>query len=87
MPRKLTEKERNKLYRHITKEKKLFAYLMKKFNMSTDQELADFLYTSPSVISQVRNDRIGFSPKLILVTYDKTGLSIEEIRKLMKEDV
>ena len=42
MPRKLTEKERNKLYRHITKEKKLFAYLMKKFNMSTDQELADF---------------------------------------------
>ena len=63
--RRLTEKERNRLYRHISKEKKLFAWIMKKFNMSTDQELADFLYTSPSVISQVRNDKIGFSPKLI----------------------
>ena len=85
--RRLTEKERNRLYRHISKEKKLFAWIMKKFNMSTDQELADFLYTSPSVISQVRNDKIGFSPKLILTAYDKTGLSIEEIRKMIKEDV
>lgn len=87
MPRVLTVRERNRLYRHINKEKKLFAWIMKKFNITTDQELADFLYTSPSVISQVRNDKIGFSPKLILTTYDKTGLSIEEIRKMIKEDV
>ncbi len=72
--------------RHTIKEKKLFEYLMRKYNLRDDAALADFLYTSPSVISQVRNDKIPFSHRLILTTYDKTKLSIEDIRKMVRED-
>lgn len=85
--KKLSVKEKHRIYRHTLKEKRLFEYLMKRYRLTSDQELADFLYTSPSVISQVRNDKIPFSSRLILVTYDKTPLSIENIRKMVKEDV
>ncbi len=72
--------------RHTIKEKKLFDYLMRKFKLRDDAALAGFLYTSPSVISQVRNDKIPFSHRLILTTYDKTKLSIEDIRQMVRED-
>lgn len=67
------------------KENKLFAYLFKFFKVKTDSELAQHLYTSGSNISRVRNDHKYLSAKLILVIYDKTNLSIENIRKLAKE--
>ena len=72
--------------RHVKKDKKLFAYIMKKHKMLKDSELADFLCTTPSIISQIRNDKAGFSHRLILVTYDKTDLSIEDIRQMARED-
>lgn len=78
---------RSDRYRHTLKEKKLFWYLMQKHKFKFDQELADFLYTSTPVISQVRNDKKPFSSKLILITYDKTNLTIEDIRRMAKEDV
>lgn len=74
-------------YRHTLKEKKLFWYLMYKYQFKTDQQLADFLYTAQSIISQIRNDRIGLSHRLILTIYDKTDLTIEDIRRLVKEDI
>lgn len=67
------------------KENKLFAYLFNFFKVSNDVELAEKLYTSGSNISRVRNDHKYLSAKLILVIYDKTDLSIEDIRKLAKE--
>ena len=73
-------------YRHTKKEKQLFAYLMQEYGLKNDKALADFLYTSQPVISQVRNDSRSFSHRLILVTYDKTNLSIEDIRRMAKED-
>lgn len=74
-------------HRHVNKEKKLFAYIMFTHNLRTDKDICKFLVTSPSVISQIRNDHKRITPALILRIYDKTGLSIEEIRKMVKEDV
>jgi hypothetical protein len=73
--------------RHIKKEKKLFEYIMRTKNFTHDAQLAKFLITSTSIISQVRNDKIPLSARLILRVYDKMGLSVEEIRKMVKEDV
>jgi hypothetical protein len=77
----------NSKTRHVKKEKKLFKFLMDKHKFVTDQELADYLYISTSIISQIRNDHFYLSPTNILRIYDKTGLSIEEIRTLAREDV
>lgn len=74
-------------YRHINKEKEIFAYLMKKYKLKTDAELAEFLYISPPAISRVRNDHTALMPKTILVIYDKTGLKIEKIREMAKKDI
>ena len=77
----------NNKSRHVKKEKKLFKLLMEKNKFTNDQELADYLYISTSIISQIRNDHFYLSPTNILRIYDKTGLSIEDIRKLAREDV
>ena len=68
-------------------EKKLFAYLFDKFKVKTDAELAPHLYTTPPVISRMRNDYKGLTPKMLLIIYDRTDLSIEEIRRMANEDV
>ena len=77
----------NNKSRHVKKEKKLFKLLMEKNKFANDQELADYLYISTSMISQIRNDHFYLSPTNILRIYDKTGLSIEEIRQFAREDV
>ena len=76
----------NNKSRHVKKEKKLFKLLMEKNKFTNDQELADYLYISTSIISQIRNDHFYLSPTNILRIYDKTGLSIEDIRKFARED-
>jgi hypothetical protein len=68
-----------------SQENKLFAYLFKFFKVKTDSQLAEQLYTSGANLSRVRNDHKYLSAKLILIIYDKTDLSIEEIRKMAKE--
>jgi plasmid maintenance system antidote protein VapI len=68
-------------------EKKLFAYLFKKFKVKTDAELAEKLYASGASISRMRNNHKYLTAKLILIIYDKTGLSIEKIRQMAVENV
>jgi hypothetical protein len=77
----------NNKSRHVKKEKKLFKLLMEKNKFVNDQELAEYLLISTSIISQIRNDHFYLSPTNILRIYDKTGLSIEDIRKFAREDV
>lgn len=74
-------------HRHIKKEKKLFAFIMKVYGFDTDQQLAEFILSSTTAISAIRNDHRYMSASLILRIYDKTTLSIEDIRKMAKEDV
>jgi hypothetical protein len=71
----------------VKKEKKLFKLLMEKNKFVNDQELAEYLLISTSIISQIRNDHFYLSPTNILRIYDKTGMSIEDIRKFAREDV
>lgn len=66
---------------------KLFAYLFKLFNVKTDVELAEKLYSSSSTLSRIRNDHKYLTAKMILIIYDKTDLSIEQIRSMLAEDV
>jgi plasmid maintenance system antidote protein VapI len=67
-------------------ERKLFAYLFKKFKVKSDVELAEILYSSPAALSRIRNDHKNLTAKMILIIYDKTGLSIEKIRQMAAED-
>jgi len=78
--------ELNTKFRHTLKEKKLFAYIMKRYKLKSDTQLAEMLFSSESQISQLRNDRLYISPRLILSIYDRTDLSIEDIRRMAKED-
>lgn len=71
----------------VRRELKLFNYLMITYNLRTDDDLANFMMCSKTVISMTRCDHRGLSPRLTLVVYDKTPLSIEEIRALAKEYV
>jgi hypothetical protein len=71
----------------VRRELKLFNYLMTTYNLRTDDDLAEFMFCSKTVVSMTRCDHCGLSARLILVIYDKTPLSIEEIRALAKEYV
>ena len=71
--------------RTIKNERRLFWFLMLKFGFTNDVELAEFLGTAPSQLSQIRNNKIGLSPRLLLIIYDKTNLSVEDIRAMANE--
>lgn len=73
--------------RSVLKEKRLFWFLMLRFDLKDDRALAEFIGTSPAQISTIRNDKIGLSPRLVLSIYDKTNLSIEDIRAMANEDM
>ena len=73
--------------RHIKREKRLFWFLMTKYDLKNDVELAEFIGTIPSQISMIRNDKLGMSARLVLMIYDKTGMSVDDIRVLAKEDM
>lgn len=78
---------RIKRMRTVRRELKLFQYLMDTHNLRTDEDLADFLLCSKTIISMTRCDHRGLSPRLTLLVYDKTPLTIEEIRAMAKEYV
>jgi len=67
------------------KETRLFTYLKKAYDLKNSAELAKFLSVSPALLSKIRHGVKPYSGDFILVVYDATGMSIEEIRKLMKD--
>lgn len=73
--------------RIVEKETRLFKYLMEKYSLRTDADLANFLFCSKTIISMTRRDHRALSPRLTLYIYDKDGLSIEDIRAWSKEYV
>lgn len=73
--------------RVVEKELLLFQYLLDNYGLLDDQDLADFLFCSKTVISMSRRGQSMLSARLILKIYDKTPLSIEEIRQMAKEYV
>lgn len=71
--------------RTVARELKLFKYLMDTYKLRTDEELAEFMLCSKTIVSMTRCDHRTLSARLILVLYDKTDLSIEDIRSMAKE--
>lgn len=67
-----------------TTETKLFTYLKKKFGLENSQALAEFLGVSSATLSKIRHGDRAYTAEFILIVYDKTGMSIEEIRKMTK---
>jgi transcriptional regulator with XRE-family HTH domain len=65
-------------------ETKLFTYLKKKHDLKNSAELAKFLGVSPALLSKIRHGAKAYSGDFILAVYDATGMTIEEIRKLIK---
>jgi hypothetical protein len=73
--------------RNLKREIALFEYLMKRYKLKNDKELSTLLCSSPSVISRIRNGELRITAKMILFIYDKTKLSIEDIRRMVEEEV
>jgi len=66
------------------KETKLFAHLKKKFELKSSAELAKFLSVSPAALSKIRHGVKPYTAEFILAVYDAAGMSIEEIRRMIK---
>ena len=66
-------------------ETKLFTHLKKKFELRNSAELAKFLGVSPAGLSKIRHGVKPYTAEFILAVYDATGMSIEEIRRLIKD--
>ncbi len=62
----------------------LLGYIKWRYNLKNDLQVGDFLVTSASEISRLRRGVKGLSHRLLIVIYDKTDLSIEQIRELYK---
>ena len=50
------------------------------FDLRNDRDLAIFLDIQPSMISKIRNGRMGMTPNLLLIIHDATDWSIAKIR-------
>jgi hypothetical protein len=73
------------MHMEVKKENRLFDFIRKEYRLHNDVALAKFLNSSSPVISRVRHGDCGIPPYLILNIYDKTELSIDEIREMVRE--
>jgi hypothetical protein len=64
----------------------LLDYLIEAFKLKNNRALAQHLGVTQSAISKIRYRTNSPSAEFILLVYDKTDLSIEEIRELIKRD-
>jgi plasmid maintenance system antidote protein VapI len=66
---------------------KLFEHIKQKHKLTSDSQLARFLFSSSPTISRIMNGRLGLTPKMVLIIYDRTGMPIDQIRSLFKQKV
>lgn len=67
-------------------EHRLLDHLIKRYELKNSRALADLLGMTQGGISKLRYKTNNISADFILRVYDKTDLSIEQIRELLKED-
>lgn len=67
-------------------EHRLLDHLIKRYELKNSRALADLLGMTQGGISKLRYKTNQVSSDFILRVYDKTDLSIEQIRELIKED-
>ena len=68
----------------VDDDNKLLGYIKWKYELKTDTDVAEFLLTSPAEVSRLRRGTKGLSHRMLIIIYDKTDLSIEQIRDLYK---
>jgi len=56
------------------------------YGIQTDNSLADKLAISTGSVSRIRKGTQNISAALILAIYERSGLSIDNIKDLIKED-
>jgi plasmid maintenance system antidote protein VapI len=67
-------------------EHKLLDHLIKRYELKNNRALAQLLGTTEGGISKIRYGTNKVSAEFILRVYDKTDMSIEQIRELIEED-
>ena len=60
--------------------------LMLIYGIQTDNSLADKLAISTGSVSRIRKGTQNISASLILAIYERSGMSIDNIKDLIKED-
>jgi transcriptional regulator with XRE-family HTH domain len=60
--------------------------LMLIYGIQTDNSLADKLAISTGSVSRIRKGTQNISAALILAIYERSGMSIDNIKDLIKED-
>ena len=66
--------------REILEKHDLLDIIKDDFDLKNDRELAEFLEIQPSMISKIRNGKMGVTPNLLLIIHDATDWSIQKIR-------
>lgn len=64
--------------------RKLLDKLRKHFNVRTNEQLAIKLKCDSAILSRMTHGKQGVGPHFILRVYDKTGISIDDIRGFLK---
>lgn len=55
----------------------LFSYLMKKHKLARDADLAKFLGTTKSYVSEIRNGRNGIGPGMLIRICEKSKIPLK----------
>jgi plasmid maintenance system antidote protein VapI len=58
--------------------------IITEFALHNDAALSSFLGVAPSMVSKLRSRSLSVTGDTVLRVYDRTGWSIETIRKLLK---
>ena len=66
--------------KEFLKENDLLDIIKDEFNLRNDKALAGFLDIQPSMISKIRNGKMGVTPNMLLIIHDATDWSIQKIR-------
>jgi len=64
----------------------LFDYLIQACELKNDAELARALDVAPATVSRIRSGVYQVTAEIILTIHKQTGLSVEEIESLIKEN-
>lgn len=65
---------------------KLLDACMKLADVKTDKALGDKIGVASTVMSRIRHKKLPVTPTTILAIHEKLGMSVPEIRELIKEN-
>jgi plasmid maintenance system antidote protein VapI len=60
----------------------LIDYLLKRFTLGTDAELARMMELQPPTISKMRHGKMSLTPSFILKVHDTFDIPVKEIKQI-----